>query len=497
MIWLPPCSKTLITVTQIPVDVFSPVPMSAPPKHRSFWLEQCAGDAPDQPQLKGPASADVAILGGGYVGLWTALRIKEIQSACDVVILEQDICGGGASGRNGGFVLSWWPKLASLAKLFGPEEAVRIGRSSESAIDEISAFCAQHSIDADFRRGGWLWTATSSAQMGAWEGVLHICQKIGVEPFRRLDPGEVERRTGSPVHRAGVFEGGASIVQPAVLVRGMRRIALEKGVRIYENTRALSFTRRSPISIRTEQGSLVADKLVIATNAWSASVRELSRSIAVISSDIVVTAPIPQRLEQIGWHRDLSITDSQTMVDYYRISRDGRIAFGKGGWTIAYGGNIGANFDRHPRRAAEVTVDLRRYYPMLRDVPVTHDWSGPIDRTPDSLPLLGYLNAEKTIVYGIGWSGNGVGPSLIGGKILASLTLERNDEWSNHPLVGRALRNFPVAPIRYVGAHLVRTAVATKERAEIRDRKPPWWSVQLAKLAPAGLEDKSESSARP
>ncbi|HTR26046.1 MAG TPA: FAD-binding oxidoreductase [Terriglobales bacterium] len=465
-------------------------------KHRSFWLEQCADDAPDQPQLRGSTRADTAILGGGYVGLWTALRIKEMQPSCDVVVLEQDICGGGASGRNGGFVLSWWPKLSSLAKLFGPEGAVRIGRSSESAIGEIGAFCAQYNIDADFRRGGWLWTATSNAQIGAWEGVLRICEKMSVEPFRRLDPAEVGRRSGSPAHRAGVFEASASIVQPAALVRGMCRIALEKGVRIYEATRALSFTRKSPITIRTEHGSLVADKLVIATNGWAASIRELNRSIAVISSDIVVTAPIPERLEQIGWHRDLSITDIQTMVDYYRISRDGRIAFGKGGWTIAYGGNIGANFDRHPRRAAEVTADLRRYYPMLGDVPVTHDWSGPIDRTPDSLPLLGYLNAEKTIAYGIGWSGNGVGPSVIGGKILASLALGQNDEWSNHPLVGRPLGNFPIAPIRYVGAHIVRTAVATKERAEIRDRKPPWWSVQLAKLAPAGLEDKSEASAR-
>ena len=469
--------------------------MAAPAKHRSFWLEQCAGDAPDQPALEGSSRADVAILGGGYVGLWTALRVKELQPSCDVVILEQDICGGGASGRNGGFVLSWWPKLASLAKLFGAQEAVRIGRSSEAAIDEIASFCSRHSIDADFRRGGWLWTATSKAQLGAWEGVLRICEKMGVEPFRRLDPAEVARRAGSSAHRAGVFEASAAVVQPAALTRGLRRVALEKGIRIYENTRALSFTRRSPLVVRTGRGSLAAGKLVIATNAWAASIRELSRSIAVISSDIVVTAPIPDRLEQIGWHCDLAITDSQTMVDYYRIARDGRIAFGKGGWTIAYGGNIGANFDRHLRRAAEVTADLRRYYPMLNDVPVTHDWSGPIDRTPDSLPLLGYLNAERSIVYGIGWSGNGVGPSVIGGKILASLILERNDEWSRHPLIGRPVRNFPPALIRYVGAHIVRTAVATKERAEIQDHKPPWWSVQLAKLAPAGLEDKAAPGA--
>jgi putative aminophosphonate oxidoreductase len=459
-------------------------------KHRSFWLQECAGDAPDQPPLQGSATTDVAILGGGYVGLWAALRIKELQPSCDVTILEQDICGGGASGRNGGFMLSWWPKLASLTKLYGPQEAVRMGRSSEAAIGEIGSFCVQHSIDADFRRGGWLWTATCAAHLGAWESVLRICEKMGVQPFRRLDPAEVAARAGSPVHRAGVFEPSAAVVQPAALVRGLRRVALEKGVRIYENSKALSFTRKSPIAIRTTQGSLAAKKLVIAANAWAASIRELSRAIVVVSSDIVTTAPIPERLEKIGWHKDLSITDSQTMVDYYRISRDGRIAFGKGGWTIAYGGSIRENFDRHPGRAAEVTADLRRAYPMLNDVPVTHDWSGPIDRTPDSLPLLGYLNRERSIAYGIGWSGNGVGPSLIGGKILASLALERDDEWARHPLIGRALHGFPPEPIRYLGAHVVRTAVASKERAELENRRPSWWSVQLSKLAPVGLEDK-------
>ncbi len=440
--------------------------------------------------LQGHTKADVAIVGGGFVGLWTAIRIKEHEPQCDVVVLEQDICGGGASGRNGGFVLSWWPKLASLARLFGETEAVRIGRVSEDAIEEIARFCREHQIDADFRRGGWLWTATSTAQLNAWESVVQICERMDVKAFRRLDPAQAGRLAGSPMHRAGVFEASAAVVQPAALVRGLRRVALEKGVRIFEHTRVRLFTRACPVTIVTESGSVTADRLVIANNAWAASIRELRRAIAVISSDIVATAPIPERLQQIGWNADLAITDSQTMVDYYRISRDGRIVFGKGGWTIAYGGSIKSNFDRHAGRAAEVTADLRRYYPMLGHVPITHDWSGPIDRTPDSLPLFGYLGGHRNIVYGIGWSGNGVGPSVIGGRILAGMILDHNDAWGRHPLIGRSVKNFPPEPIRFVGAHMVRTAVAAKERAESSGRKPPWLAVQLAKLAPAGLEDK-------
>ena len=440
--------------------------------HRSFWLQEVAGDAPDAPALEGDARADVAILGGGYVGLWTALRIKELEPSRDVAVLEQDICGGGASGRNGGFVLSWWSKLSSLVSLCGAADALAVGRGSEAAIGEIRDFCQAHAIDAHFRQAGWLWTATSKAQLGAWDGVVAAAEKLGVEPFRRLKPAEVAQRSGSYAHRAGVFDPSAATVQPAALARGLRRAALEAGVRIFEKTRVRSFSRARPVVIRADRGRLTAEKLVIAANAWAAGISELSRAIVAITSDMVITAPAPDRLERIGWTGGECITDSQMMVDYYHATREGRVAFGKGGWGIAYGGRIGADFDRNADRAHTVAADLRRYYSDLRDVAITHDWCGPIDRTPNSLPLLGRLAGRPHIVYGVGWSGNGVGPSVVGGKVLASLTLERDDEWSRHPLVGRSAGRFPPEPIRWIGAHIVRAAVARKERAEIDDRRP-------------------------
>ena len=466
-----------------------PVESSPLVKHRSFWLQQVAGDAPDAPSLRGSERADVAILGGGYVGLWTAIRIKRLEPSRDVAVLEQDICGGGASGRNGGFVLSWWPKLSSLAALCGASDALRVARGSEDAIGEIESFCREQSIEAHFRRAGWLWTATSKAQLGAWESVVALCEKLGATAFRRLDPEEVARRSGSPVHLAGVFEASAATVQPAALARGLRRVALEAGVRIFEGTRVRGFGRGEPVVVRTDGGTLTAGKLVVATNAWAAAIPELSRGIVAITSDMVMTAPAGQRLAAMGWTGGECITDSQMMVDYYHVTREGRIAFGKGGWGIALGGRIGAGFDRDPGRARTVEADLRRTYPRLSDVPVSHDWSGPIDRTPNSLPLLGRFARHPHIVYGVGWSGNGVGPSVVGGKILASLVLERDDDWSRHPLVGRSAGRFPPEPIRWAGAHLVRAAVASKERAEIRGRKPSRLAVALSRFAPAGLED--------
>ena len=203
-----------------------------------------------------------------------------------------------------------------------------------------------------------------------------------------------------------------------------------------------------------------------------------------------MTEPAPERLARIGWTGGESITDSQMMIDYYHATRGGRVAFGKGGWGIALGGRIGPRFDRDRRRAGMVEADFRRVYPSLRDVAVARDWSGPIDRTPNSLPVFGRLGGRPHIVYGVGWSGNGVAPSVLGGRILASLAVGRDDDWSRHPLVGRSAGRFPPEPVRFFGAHIVRAAVSRKEAAENRDRKPSRIAVALSRFAPSGLEDK-------
>jgi putative aminophosphonate oxidoreductase len=459
--------------------------------HRSLWLQEALDGAPPAAPLTGTQRADIAIFGGGYVGLWTAIELKQREPACDVVVLERDICGGGASGRNGGMMLSWWPKLASLIKLCGTDEALRLARASANAVDEIAAFCDAHGITCDFRRGGFLWTATAPAHIGAWDGVLNLCEQHGVDAFERLTPEEVARRTGSDRHLAGVFEARAATVQPAKLARGLRAAALSLGVRIYEHTPALDFTRERPLVIDTPDGTLAADKLVVASNAWAAALPELRRALVVVSSDIVATAPIPDRLADIGWTGGEGITDSQMMVAYYRTTADGRIAFGKGTAGVSYRGRVDDLFDRNAARTAMTAADFRRNYPALADVPIEHDWGGPIDRTPTSVPILGHLGGREHLFYGVGWSGNGVGPSRIGGRMLASLALGVQDGWSANGLIDRAPDSFPPEPVRFLGARLVREAVIRKERSELAGRPPRPLAVRVAALAPAGLEDKS------
>jgi len=432
--------------------------------------------------LRESTRADIAIIGGGYVGLWTAIQIKQRSPATDVVVLEQGICGGGASGRNGGFVLTWWPKIDTLVQLCGEAEGVRLAAASERAIEEISAFCVAEQIDAHFARGGWIWSATNRAQEGAWDTVLRTCERLGVSPFAQVDMS----RTGSSVHRVGIIEASNATVHPAALARGLMRAALSRGVRIYEGTRVAAFTRHQPIEIRTDTGHGVrAEKMVLATGAWASSVRELARKMVVVSSDIVATEPIPERLRSIGWTDGSAITDAQLRVHYYRTTGDGRIVFGKGGGALAFAGTIGRGFDRDPWRAMEVARDFARTYPTLSGVKITHDWSGAVERTPNALPLIGRLGRSRPhIVHGVGWSGHGVGPSYLGAKMLASLALGIRDEWSEAGIVDQPMGAFPPEPVRYLGGMLVRSAVTRKEYAEWDDRTPAFWDVALSNLAP-------------
>ncbi len=456
------------------------------PLKRSYWQESLP-PMKVLPALRETRQADVAIIGGGFVGLWTALTIKQHEPDCDVVVLEQDICGGGASGRNGGMVMSWWPKIASLSAFCNNEQALFLGSAAESAISELDEFCKKHAIDAHFIQKGWLWTATTEAHVNAWEGTLQVCERLGVQPFERLSKVEVQRRTGSNAHLCGVLEVSNATVQPAALIEGMRRVALRQGIGIYEKTGVTQIHPGERVCLQTPCADVHAHKVVLATNAWAASMPALSAWITAVNSSIVVTKTLGNAL---CWSGGESITDSQLLVDYYRTTRDGRIAFGKGTGMISYGSMINQVFSESAESISMTLNDLFNTYAVLDEASVERCWSGPIDRTFDSLPIFGTLNGHQNIFYGIGWSGNGVGPSRLGGRILASLALERKDEWSQCALVGRSCKSYPPEPLRYVGGRLVRRAVMRKERAEMKGAKVTIMDRWLASLAPAGLEDK-------
>ncbi len=456
---------------------------------RSLWLQEALRAETDDgrsPDLLEHIEADVCIVGGGYTGMWAALRIKELQPDASVVLVEADICGGGPSGRNGGFALSWWPKIETLRKRVGNEEAHRLVKASEAAVAEIGAFCEREGVDAHFRHGGWLWTATSAAQVGSWDAAVRAAEEHGEQPFQLLAAEEVQARTGSPVHLGAAFEAGAATVQPALLARGLRRVLLARGVRIHERTAMVELDRDAGV-VRTPSGSVRSGAIVLTLNAWAIKIRELSRALVAVASDMVATEPMAERLAESGWSGGEAISNCRLLVHYYRATEDGRVAFGRGGGRLAFGGRVDSNFDYSESQTRELKEDLVRYVPAAEGSSVKHAWGGPIDRTADGLPFSGRLPGRVPIVYATGYSGNGVAPSVTFGKILASSALGLEDEWSASGLNRGVPGRFPPEPARFLGGLVVRAAVRRKESREDEGLTCDPVTGAVAGLAPQGF----------
>lgn len=462
---------------------------------RPFWLEQALKTQQDAPcpPLEQHIQADVCIVGGGYTGLWTAIMLKEQNPALEVVIVEADICGAGASGRNGGCALSWSAKFFTLERLFGLEEAVRLVKASEQSIYAIGDFCKKYAVDADYRLDGTLYTSTSQAQVGSTDAVVAALQRHGINTFAKRPLAEVQRMAGSAQHLEGWYSPAAASVQPGKLVRGLRRVALGLGVRIHEGTPMVSLDEGLPATVTTPRGAVTCKNVVLAINAWMArAFPQFQRSVAIVSSDMIITEPRPDLLERIGLTSGVTVLDSRIFVHYYHNTPDGRIMLGKGGNTFAFGGRMLPVFDQPSPYAGLLRDSLEKFFPAFTGVDIAATWNGPSDRSVTGLPFFGHLGAKRNIFYGFGYSGSGVGPCHMGGQILSSLVLGLDNAWIRSPLLNGPLGYFPPEPIRYLGSLMVRNAIRRKEHAEDHDRRPRRLDVRLAKFAAAaGKADKA------
>jgi glycine/D-amino acid oxidase-like deaminating enzyme len=261
-------------------------------------------------------------------------------------------------------------------------------------------------------------------------------------------------------------------------------MALDAGVTIHEHTPVRGIRRAGNLELQTPGATLTASRVVLATGAWASALPQLSRRIFVVASDIVATAPSPERLEEIGWTGGAALCDSQMRVLYYTRTPEGRVMLGRGGGRIAYAGHVGRGFDSDPAAARDAAAALARVYPQLADVAVERSWSGPVDRTLAGLPLFGDLDGHRDIHYGVGWSGTGVVQSRLGGHILASLTLGSDDEWTRSGLVDQPVYAYPPEPVRFLGAHIVRGAVTRVGRAQDAGRTAGILDRRLAALTP-------------
>jgi glycine/D-amino acid oxidase-like deaminating enzyme len=440
------------------------------PAARSWWLEEALAHVefvdPPAPPLRGDVRADVVVLGGGYTGMWTAWFLKQLDPGVDVVLLEQDICGGGPSGRNGGFVNSFWGYVDEAVDLFGDARAVELCLAAERAVEGIGAFCAAHGVDAWFTPAGDLGIATSPAQDGRWRETVEAAGRLGYgDRLVELDVEHVLDRVRSPLFGRAMNTTDAATVQPARLARGLRRVLIEHGVRVFEQAPVLRFRAAPTPTAETAGGTVTAGRGIVAVNAWAASWPAFSRSLAVRGTYMVVTAPAERELQEIGWTSGIAVWNHRSAVNYLRTTADGRIAFGTGGMQPGLGRRIGPRFRYDRRYVAVVAEQFRRMFPTFAGVPLESAWGGPVDVSGTHLPFFGTLPGGA-VHYGFGYTGNGVGPSHLGGRILARLALGVEDEDTRLPLVDAEPKRFPPEPFKSLGVRLVNAAVLRKDAAE-------------------------------
>jgi glycine/D-amino acid oxidase-like deaminating enzyme len=451
------------------------MPDAPRPARRSWWLEEALAHAefsgPPAPPLTADTTADVAILGGGYTGMWTAWFLKERQPELDVAILESDICGGGPSGRNGGFCDGWWDRVRDVASTYGDADAMELLMTVGRSPSEIGAWCERHAVDAWFRHEGSLSVATNRAHDTGWGPLLDVARRLGVEAeYEVLSATEVRSRCAAPRFRSGLLIRDAATVQPARLARGLRRVLLERGVRIFEHTPVTRFRFGTPVVAETPGGAVRAGEAAVALGAWATWWRAFTPRTTVRGSYMVVTAPAPERLDALGWTGGESIGDLRSSVHYLRTTADGRIAFGLGGLQPDLARRIDARYDYVERYARRVARDLVRMFPSFADVPIEAAWGGPINVSGFTLPFFGSLEPGN-VHYGLGYTGNGVGPSHLGGKILAALALGADDGFTRLAVVTREPKRFPPEPIRSPGMLLANAAIRRKDDLEDAGRR--------------------------
>lgn len=446
---------------------------------QGFWLSQEERPEPNA-ILDGAVAADVVVLGGGFSGMWTAWLIREAEPDARVVLLEAGICGHGPSGRNGGFANSMWFGLGSMRDSFGDEGTLGVARAAEAAIGEIGEWCETQGVDASFRRGGYLQVSTAPAHDGVWEPAVAACRELGQpDAVEVLSPDAVGARCASPIFRGAAFFPASATVNPARLALGLRKRLIETGVEVYELSKVRSLRAGSwGVEAQTDDGVVRANHAVLATGGAQEAVGPLRRRLTLTSSHMVITEPVPEVLDELGWTGGECITDARHMLHYFRTTDDGRIAFGWGGGRMVYGARLCGHAEVDAGVAAQVATHLVRFFPQLEGRRIAHAWGGPIDVSPNHTPMVGTL--DERVHYVFGYTGNGVGPSRMVGHILASLALDRRDEYSRLAIVEHKEIRVPPEPFRYIGGTVIRDALLRKERAEELGKAPDTASVFVA-----------------
>ncbi|WP_431923928.1 NAD(P)/FAD-dependent oxidoreductase [Micromonospora wenchangensis] len=449
----------------------------------SHWMSTVDEPLTPRPALPGDTDADVVVVGAGYTGLWTAYYLARADPRLRIVVLEAEIAGYGASGRNGGWCSALFPTaLPALARRHGREPALALQRAMHDTVAEVGRVAATEGIDCDWRHGGTVLLARTDVQLGRARAAVAEAREHGLGPddLVLLDAAGAAARCAAEGVRGGTYTPHCAAVHPAKLVRGLARAVCRLGVRLYERSPA---TAIRPGAVVTPHGTVRAEVVVRATEAYTPALPGHRRTVAPVYSLMVVTAPLPAHTwERIGLADRETFSDYRHLIVYGQRTADGRLAFGGRGAPYHFGSRVSPRYDREPRVFAALRRTLGELFPVLGpDVPVEHAWGGPLGVARDWSASVG-LDRSTGLAWAGGYVGDGVGTSNLAGRTLADLVRGVESELTAFPWVGHRSPRWEPEPLRWLAINAGLRVMSSADGVERRTGRPARRATALSPL---------------
>jgi len=418
----------------------------------SYWFDSIGFEPEARAPLPGDRDVDVVILGAGFSGLWTAYYLSIADPGCQIAVIERDIAGFGASGRNGGWC---WPEVAGMHVYHeeDPEGAGRLRKAIVATVYEVGEVCVREGIEADYKRVGGIGIAADELQAAhAREGLAEErAFGVGEDELYWLEPNELRKRIRVAATAGGTFQKHVAAVNPAKLVRGLADAVERRGVKIYEQTEV---TGVEPGRVQTSHGTVRASRIVMAMNAYKVKLSSHKRDVIPVYENMCATEPFSDEIwEEIGLVPRGLFSDRRRLFTYAQRTADNRIAIGGRTPRFNYGSGIDPSLDQSARTQRELASALRDMFPQLGDFKITHRWGGPIAMARDFATRI-YVD-PKTGIGGVGcFMGEGVAASNLAGRTLCDILLERQSELTSLPWVGKPSPRWEPEPLRWLGVNL-------------------------------------------
>jgi glycine/D-amino acid oxidase-like deaminating enzyme len=443
-----------------------------------YWLDDA--ERPDPlPPLPADLRADLVVVGGGYCGLWTALRAVERDPGQQVVLLEAGQCGDQASGRNGGFAAASLTHGFANGQARWPEELALLDRLGAENLRQIGDTVRRYGIDCDWQEVGELTVATRPHEVDELAAYARDLQAAG-HPATLLDEAAVRAELHSPTYLAGLFEPDTALVEPARLAWGLRQACLEAGVQVHEHTPVTGLGRQGDqVVVHTDRGRVHADRVALATNAFPSLLRRLRLMTVPVYDYVLMTEPLSaDQKAAIGWERRQGVGDAANCFHYYRLTRDDRILWGGYDAVYHYGSRIEPHLEQHGPTHARIAEHFFATFPQLEGLTFSHRWAGVIDTCTRFSAFFG-TGHQGRVAYALGFTGLGVAATRFGADVMLDLLAGEETERTSLRMVRERPLPFPPEPVRAAGINLTRRALV---RADAEDGRRNLWLRTLDRV---------------